>query len=210
MHRNISVIAVSPMLTAWAMPLPDRVDLHGGSFSTKSMSLWELHKYKDTELLRKNPLCWCPFKSYLLVGEHVKVESKNNKNYLIIDTDLTELVKEDADYNKSHAIKYKGTDREKVRKIYKYCLRTKYVLHTKYARDVFEKRQGDCAGIASAFYVMCKKNHIPVRYVIGWADDECHAWNRVKVNGKWYWIDATLELWLNRTQFAGRTVMEMW
>lgn len=197
-------------LALMALPLPNRVDLHGGSFSTRSMALWELHKYKDTELLRKAPLCYAPFKSYLLVGQHVKVESKNNKNYLIIDTNLTELVKEDANYNKAHAIKYKGDDRTKVKKIYNYCLRTEYVIHVKYARDVFEKRQGDCAGIASAFYVMCRKNKIPVRYVIGWADNECHAWNRVKVNGKWYWIDATLECWLSRKQFEGRSVMEMW
>ena len=58
--------------------------------------------------------------------------------------------------------------KEKIRQIYKYCKATTYELHTKTAREVFSKRRGDCSGIASAFYVLCKANGIPVKYVIGW------------------------------------------
>lgn len=193
-----------------AVPLKSRVDLHGGQFSTRSMSLWELQKYRDTELLRKEPLSWCPYTSYQVVNQHVRIENRNNRNWLIIDTDLTELVKDDAKYNKAHAKVYKGTQAEKVWQIYKYCKRTKYVIHLKTAKDVFQDRQGDCSAISEAFYVLCKRNHIPVRFVIGWDGDECHAWNRVKVNKKWYWIDATLGKYLSRKQFKGRTTMEVW
>lgn len=207
---KILLIVASLTLTAWAVPFQNRIDLHGGEFSTKSLALWELHKFKDTELLRKSPLCWCPFKSYLLVDRYVSVINKDNKNWLVISADLIELTKEDADYNKTHAKVYKGTTKEKVKKIYNYCKKTEYVAHVKTAKEVLETRQGDCAGIASAFYVLCKKNKIPVRYVIGWCDGECHAWNRVKIKGKWYWIDATLENWLSRKQYSGRTVMEIW
>ena len=193
-----------------SIPFKDRVNLHGGSFSTRSMSIWELYRYRDTELLRKEPLSWCPFKSYQVVSDHITIENRNNRNWLIIDTDIIELVKADADYNRKHAKTYKGTDAEKVWQIYKYCRRTKYVAHLKTARSVFEDGQGDCSAIAEAFYVMCKKNHIPVRYVIGWADGECHAWNRVKVGKRWYWVDATLGKYLKRKQFKGRTTMEVW
>lgn len=206
--RIISLIAVSLMLSAWAVPF--NVDLHGGTFPTRSMSVWQLYQYRDTELLRKEPLCWCPFKAYVLADRYVKVENINNYNCLVIENDLAALTIDDAIYNYQHAPKYKGKPKTRLKKIYKYCRQTQYVIHVKYARDVFEKRQGDCAGIASAFYVLCRKNKIPCRYVIGWTDGECHAWNQVKINGKWYWIDATLGKWLSRKQFKGRTVMEIW
>jgi transglutaminase-like putative cysteine protease len=203
------LLTASITLTSW-VPLRDRVDLHGGRFSTKSMSLWELHKYKDTELMRKYPLCYAPFRAYLLVDEHVTIENRNNRNYLIIDTDLYKAIINEARYNRSKAKRYKGTAKQKVRKIYRYCRKTDYEIHVKFASDVFKYRRGDCAAIASAFYVLCKKNKIPVRYVIGWADGECHAWNRVKIQGRWYWIDATLGCWLSREQFPHRSVMEIW
>jgi transglutaminase/protease-like cytokinesis protein 3 len=208
--RIISLIVASLMLTAWAVPFTNRINLHGGEFSTKSMSLWQLEKYKYTELLRKTPLCYAPYKAYTLVDSHVHIENKQNKNWLVIDTDLIAETKDDADYNRKHAIKYKGNAKERVRQIYRYCQKTTYVAHVKTARDVLEYRQGDCAGIASAFYVMCKKNHIPVRYVIGWTKDGCHAWNRVKIKGHWYWIDPTQGYWFSIKQYKGRTVMEMW
>ena len=208
--RIASLMVVSLMLTAWAIPYTNRVNLHGGEFPTKAMSLWQLEKYKYTDLLTREPLCWCPFKSYVEVDKHVKITNKNNYNALIIDADLIALTYEHASYNKAHAIKYKGKPKTRLKKIYRYCRNTQYVIHVKYAKDVFEKRQGDCAGIASAFYVLCRKNKIPCRYVIGWTDGECHAWNQVKINGKWYWVDATLGKWISRKQFKGRTVMEIW
>lgn len=200
------LVTASLLLTSSSVPF----NLHGGQFPTRSKALWELYKFKYTELLRKEPLCWCPYKSYVIVDQHVKIENRNNLNWLIIDTDLIAETKADADYNKSHAKKYKGTKRQRLKKIYRYCKRTRYKAHAKTAKDVFQNRQADCAGIAEAFYVLCKKNRIPVRYVIGWSYGECHAWNKVKLNGKWYWIDATLRRGLKRKLYKGYSVMEMW
>lgn len=204
MKRVLSIALISVML----FPMP--VNLRGGKYPRKDMSLWELHRYKYTDLLRKEPLCWCPFKSYLVVDDNVVVGMYNNYNCLCINADLIELTKADAQYNKTHAPKYKGKAKTRVRKIYNYCRATKYKIHVKTARSVFEKREGDCAGIAEAFYVMCKKNKIPVRYVIGWAGDGCHAWNRVKIGKKWYWVDATLGKWLSRRLFPDYSVLEIW
>lgn len=210
MRKTIIPLIAVLIFAAWAVPYTNTIDLHGGEFPTKSMPLWQLERYKYTELLTREPLCWCPFKSFIAVDEHVQAVCKDNQNTLIIDADLISLTYEHASYNKAYAIKYKGKPKTRLKKIFRYCHNTEYVIHVKYAKDVFEKRQGDCAAIAAAFYVLCRKNKIPCKYVIGWADGGCHAWNRVKLKGKWYWIDATYGLWLKRKQFNGRSVMEIW
>lgn len=185
--------------------------LTGGSVSTKSMALWELCQYKDTILMRKSPLCYAPWKAYIAVNDYVTIESRNNRYYLCINTNLKRLLHDDATFNRAFAKAFKasGTRKQQVRKIWKYCGQTKYVVHVKTAREVFQKREGDCAGIASAFYVLCRAKGIPVRYVIGWSKG-CHAWNRVKVSGRWYWIDATYRYWLCYDLWDGRSIMEMW
>ena len=203
-RRIIPIVLIVVLLT------PLQPNLHGGKYPRKDMSLWQLHKYKYTTLLQRNPLSWCPYKSYVLVDKYVVVENRNNLNWLCINADLIRLTKADAKYNKAHAKKYKGKTKTKVKKIYRYCLRTKYKRHAKTAKDVFKYRRGDCAAISEAFYVLCKKNKIPVRYVIGWCDGECHAWNRVKIGKKWYWVDATLGDWLSRELYEDRTVLEIW
>lgn len=187
--------------------------LTGGQVGTKSHSVWELTEYKDVKLLRKSPMCWCPYKAYLEVQRHTHIENHDNKNWLRIDANLKALLKPDADFNKQYAknFKLKGkTKRAKLKEIYRYCKKTTYTLHVKTAKDVFTLRQGDCSAIASAMYVLCKANKISVRYVIGWTDEGCHAWNRVKLGSTWYWVDACYGLWLNEEQFTGRKVMEIW
>lgn len=189
-----------------------RVKLTGGITASKRMSLWKIHQYKDTQLLRKYPLRYAPWLSYVYVDKYVEVKCINNYNCLVIKTDLKKLVIEDAKYNLRFCkrFKVKGTRKKKIRKIYNYLLKTEYVLHKKTAREVFQQRKGDCAGVASAFYVMCKVKKIPVRYIIGWVDDSCHAWNMVKVNGKWWYIDCTSGVWLTKKPWDHFTVMEMW
>lgn len=206
------------VLLLWALTVHGSLDsrvtksLTGGAVSTKSHSLWQLHQYKDTTLLRKSPMCWCPYKSYVTAFWHVHVYSANNRNWIEIDPDLIDLIGEEAQFNKTFAKRFKvsGTRKHKVWMIYRWCKATKYTAGKKYAKDVFQTRQGDCAAIASAFYVLCKAKKIPVRYVIGWTRNGCHAWNQVKVNGKWQWIDCTFWYWMQTEQFGGRTVMEMW
>ena len=204
------------VLLLWALTahgsLNNRVRLTGGQFGFKSVSLWELHQYKDTTMMRRYPLSYCPYRAYLEVWHHVSVFSGENKNWIQIDTDLVDKLSEEADYNRTFAKRFKvsGNRKHKVWTIYRWCKRTRYTEGKKYACDVFSTRQGDCAGIASAFYVLCKAKKIPVRYVIGWTRSGCHAWNRVKVNGKWYWIDCTFGYWFDKEQFDGRYVMEMW
>lgn len=53
-----------------------------------------------------------------------------------------------------------------------------------------------CDGYSKLFYFLCKMNGIDCVLVTGTATDstnytEDHAWNKVKINGKWYAIDVT-------------------
>ena len=190
----------------------DKVDLRGCSVSTKSMSIWQLHKFKDTALMRMSPLIWCPWRAYVAVDRYVSIECKDNRNWLVISTDLIELLKPDIYFNKYFASGFKvhGSQKSRIRQIYRYCKQTQYVPHVKTAKDVFTHRQGDCAAISAAFYVLCQAKHIPVRYVIGWTSEGCHAWNRVKVGKRWYWIDCTMGKWIQRRQFKHRKIMNIW
>lgn len=204
------------VLLLWAVranaSLNSRISLHGGQFGFKSYSLWELHQYKDTVMMRRSPLCWCPYRAYLAVWHHVSVFSGENRNWLVIDTDLTELVAEDAQFNRAFAKSFKasGTRKNRLWKIFRWVHGARYTSRKKFARDIFETRQGDCAAFAAAFYVLCKAKGIPVRYVIGWTKSGCHAWNRVRVGGRWYWIDCVYGFWLSKDQFDGRKIMEIW
>lgn len=186
--------------------------LHGGAVATKSKSIWQLYKYKHVNLLRKEPMLWCPSRAFFLVSDSVQVYSDRNMHWIRVNGDLANRLAPEARANRLYATQFRtvGNNMNKVWQIYQYCKRTKYVLHVKYASDAFTKRQGDCAAISAAFYVLCKAKHIPVRYVIGWEPNGCHAWNRVKIRKRWYWIDCTHGLWLSRKQYANRTILEMW
>lgn len=192
--------------------LNSRVRLTGGQFGFKSVSLWELHQYKDTTMMRRYPLSYCPYHAYLEVWHHVHIFSGENRNWLVIDTDLSNNLSAEATFNRNFAKQFRvsGNRKHKVWTIYRWCFRIPYTLGKKFAYDAFTSHQADCAGKSAAFYVLCKAHKIPVRYVIGWTKGACHAWNQVKIGGRWYWIDCTYGYWLERTQFDGRTVMEMW
>lgn len=86
------------------------------------------------------------------------------------------------------------SDKEAVRKISKWiCKHTKYKAGTydnSEAGTLFSKGTGVCRDYSDAFWAMCKVCNIPCEYYTGRTKDE-HGWNRVKVSGKWYWIDVT-------------------
>lgn len=55
------------------------------------------------------------------------------------------------------------------------------------------KRVGVCEAYARMTKEICDAVGIECEYVIGYADNGIeragHAWNRVKINGTWYWTD---------------------
>ena len=81
----------------------------------------------------------------------------------------------------------KGNTEKKVK--YDYSSNLKDTAYTAYAALVNKKAV--CNGYAALVYDMCRKADIPCRIIVGTANGGCHAWNLIKVNGKWYNADAT-------------------
>lgn len=59
------------------------------------------------------------------------------------------------------------------------------------AYGLMKNKVAVCQGYALVAYKMFEKLDIPVRYVVGYAGNQNHAWNKVKVSGKWYNLDTT-------------------
>ena len=93
-------------------------------------------------------------------------------------------------------VKNSDSDREAVRKIaYWICKHTKYAsgqYDNAEAGTLFSKGRGVCRDYSDAFWAMCKVSGIQCEYYAGTVTGGGrHGWNRVKIEGKWYWIDVT-------------------
>lgn len=65
------------------------------------------------------------------------------------------------------------------------------VSHT--AKGALIKKVAVCDGYAYAFQMVMKKAGIPCRFVVGRSGNVGHAWNMVKLGGKWYHVDTTFD-----------------
>lgn len=65
------------------------------------------------------------------------------------------------------------------------------VSHT--AKGALIKKVAVCDGYSHAFQMVMQKLKIPCRFVTGSSDGVGHAWNMVKLSGKWYHIDVTFD-----------------
>ena len=199
----LAVIALTAFLMLLTVALVHGITapIKGGETAYKDVPGWKLQRYADTKLLRQEPYCYAPWVSYVLHDSNVHIGWKDNLRTLTIDAVMYETVRPIAEENKRIAksiLSRKPKRTKTIRYIFNYCKRAKHVDHVKTARDVFADRQGDCAAHAAAVYVLCKVAKIPVRYCIGWTDDGLHAYNRVKVGGKWYWMDSDYDEYLTR------------
>ncbi|MFJ7408848.1 MULTISPECIES: transglutaminase domain-containing protein [unclassified Lysinibacillus] len=71
-----------------------------------------------------------------------------------------------------------------------YGTKTKASPHSAYAL-LFEG-QAVCQGYALSAYKMLEQAGIETKYIVGYVNgNEAHAWNMVKVDGKWYHLDTT-------------------
>ena len=55
------------------------------------------------------------------------------------------------------------------------------------------KKVAVCDGYSHAFQMVMRKLKIPCRFVTGSSGSVGHAWNMVKLSGKWYHIDVTFD-----------------
>ena len=63
------------------------------------------------------------------------------------------------------------------------------LIYTPYACLVENKAV--CAGYAKAFKMLCNACGIECTYITGWGGEERHGWNCVKLDGDYYFVDAT-------------------
>lgn len=203
-----------------ALPIGDDIDYAldgGGTILTQEYAQWQLHKYKDVTLPRRAPFKYAPWTSFIMIDRYVTVGAQSNCNTLMVDAALYPIVKTEADHNKRTAkeilseYKVNGKGRKALRKIRRYVEDGEYISGVKSASGFFEHHGGDCAAHASAVYVLCQVQGIPIRWCDGGYHGGLHAWNRVKLNSKWYWVDTTYKRKPSRSLWDGyRKPMEMW
>lgn len=106
--------------------------------------------------------------------------------------------------------------RKAVRRIFEYVVENyDYYEKAEWLEDAIRTQWANCSAYADLFYVLCKAAKIPVRYVIGWADNGrqayWHCWNRVRVGKRWYYIDCTWAYWLSRKLWKSHSnIIEEW
>lgn len=57
--------------------------------------------------------------------------------------------------------------------------------------NLLNNKIGVCQGYSVTFYIFMKQMGIPCTLVMGKTDNVSHAWNAVKLDGNWYYIDVT-------------------
>lgn len=87
----------------------------------------------------------------------------------------------------------KLSQKRKTLRIIRWICRTyTYDTTQKYVEQARKTHGANCSAYADIMYCLCKSANIPVKYIIGYNDKVCHAWNRVKVGKRWYWCDTTM------------------
>ena len=88
-----------------------------------------------------------------------------------------------------------ATPKERVEKLYQAvcneAVYNKEASNNQNIKSVFVNHETVCAGYAKGMQYLLRQYDIPCIYVRGVHETESHAWNRVYVDGVWYWVDPT-------------------
>ncbi len=120
---------------------------------------------------------------------HVKYSVKK-EDYILAEKKIDEWAKKN--------IKKNMSDYDKVKTIHDYIIQNitysstgKYDTRT-YISGILDKKAA-CEGYANLFYKLAKKSKLEVNILAGMSRGLRHAWNQVKINGKWYNVDVTFD-----------------
>lgn len=125
---------------------------------------------------------------------------KETDFYPVNDPDIIKMAKD--------ATKGAWTKRKKIEMLINYV--HNYIIFSKddYSAwfisvyDIIRTRNGVCSDFSYLFTVLARSIGIPCKSVGGYALDPFngylggHAWNEVEINGKWYGVDPTWNMWL--------------
>jgi hypothetical protein len=130
------------------------------------------------------------------IQEHLK----ETKEFPINDNLILKMAKE--------ATKGAFSKKEKIDQLIKYVNNyisysyDNYSSHYLTVYDIIKTKNGVCTDYAFLFAVLSKAIGVPCRIVGGYAldvENGClggHAWNEVIIDGKWYGVDPTWNMWL--------------
>ena len=88
-----------------------------------------------------------------------------------------------------------SSEKDKIKYFYDWIVEnTEYenTSESQHMLSVFLDGKSVCAGYSRAFQYLCQKSNIFCVYVPGITkENEPHAWNLVRISGKYYWVDVT-------------------
>ncbi len=144
---------------------------------------------------------------HILNGETIRITVTGN--YTMTDLEITKYRKEIDTYKNN----FFGTmpasldTYGKVKYTYEYIVNnTEYALNAPNNQNivsVFSNHQSVCQGYAKAFQYLLYEMQIPCELVLGSANGEGHAFNLVKINGAYYYVDPT---WGEASYLAGNSI----
>lgn len=85
------------------------------------------------------------------------------------------------------------SNKEKAKQIYKWIgkhVRYDYGFRCWSGYDALLKRKSTCSGFSELYYFLCRKTGVPCHMVSGNTPGGSHAWNIIKIKGKWYQVDS--------------------
>lgn len=118
---------------------------------------------------------------------HIPKKNKTETQKMV-NTEITRVIKKDLKITK-------GMDEKKAyKKMARWVVKNySYLSMQSNIYKGWEIRQLNCKGYAYMMLKMCEITGIKCRYIKGyvWKDGrfQCHGWNKVRVNGKWYYSD---------------------
>ena len=83
---------------------------------------------------------------------------------------------------------------EKIRQIHEWMVKNiayDTSLRSRHIDSLLATGKSVCQGYAELFYVFMGELQVPCEFISGTAGGESHAWNAVKLDGKWYYVDVT-------------------
>lgn len=136
------------------------------------------------------------FVKYTLGNEVKKITFKGTYVYTKEEKESREILVENAVSKLLSGISADATDYEKVKYVYETVIKnTEYdteSVDNQNICSVFLNGISVCQGYAKAVQYLLMKLNIPATLVIGTVENgEGHAWNLVKVNNQYYYLDAT-------------------
>lgn len=163
-------------------------------------------------LIGKSELRWSSYHAYKLIEDRETVKTSDVRDLITSARDNEQWARKTVKKLKLMKLK----PRKRVRRIFDYVYWT-YTYDRTYTwlEQARVAKRANCSAYADSFYALCKASNIPVRYVIGWADNGrnawWHAWNRVRINKKWYWVDPTWGRWISRKLWSSHSqIVEEW